>query len=75
MQPNALMRPCAKSVMLVSLFLAALGIESIGIGKRAGVAIGHKARDHDIVTGPKLNAMELCIPFAYAIQIDKRVHA
>ena len=69
------MRASTKSVMLIALFLTAISIKCIGVGKRPGVTVGHKAGDDDIVAGTKLYAVKFGIPLTDTIQIDKRMHA
>ena len=69
------MRASAESVVLIALFLAAISIKRIRVGKRPGVAVGHKAGDNDIVAGTKLYTVKFSIPLTDTIQIDKRMHA
>ena len=75
MQANTFVRAGPKSVVLVTLFLAAVRIKGIGVGKLPLVAVGDKARNHDVVAGTKLDTVELRVLLTNAVQIDESVHA
>jgi len=74
MQANTLVCAGPKSMMLVAFFLAAFRIKRIGVGKRSLITIGDKALNHNVVTGAKLNTVELRVLLTDAVQIDKSVH-
>ena len=67
MQANAFVRAGTKSVVLVALFLAAIRIKRIGIGKDSLVPVGDKAWEHNIVAGAKLDTVELRVLLTNAV--------